>query len=167
MWGDSPRDLSTETLCCVGFVFCSPTTPRTGTRDTCTQQKFAGPTLNWNWRMASRNGALSMSPTTPAHMHELIASGSVKVDRPACPHQPACTVSVQHLQSSYKGLLARPQSSVASDIMSANHQAISRRMVIGFRQMFCCPDPLSMPKPLATLPVLMHAAQRCTHLQAQ
>eukprot|EP00983_Pelagomonas_calceolata_P127034 1161361-Pelagomonas_calceolata.AAC.9 len=35
----------TWTLCCVGFVFCSPTTPMTGTSDTCTLHKLPGPTL--------------------------------------------------------------------------------------------------------------------------
>ncbi len=43
-----PSERNTATLCCVGFVFCSPTTPSTGTRLTCTQQKLPGPTLNWN-----------------------------------------------------------------------------------------------------------------------
>ena len=56
---------STCTLCCVGLVFCSPTTPSTGTRLTCTTHMFFGPTRNWNWRSASTKGMLSMSPTVP------------------------------------------------------------------------------------------------------
>ena len=60
-----PSDRSTDTLCWVGLVFCSPTTPRTGTRETCTLQKLDGPTRNWNWRSASTKGMDSMSPTVP------------------------------------------------------------------------------------------------------
>ena len=58
-------DRSTATECWVGLVFCSPTTPSTGTSDTCTLQKLVGPTLNWNWRRASTKGMDSMSPTVP------------------------------------------------------------------------------------------------------
>lgn len=47
-WGLIPRLRSTATLCWVGLVFCSPTTPSTGTRLTCTLQKLPAPTLNWN-----------------------------------------------------------------------------------------------------------------------
>ena len=43
-FGAMPRERSTLTECCVGFVFCSPTTPRTGTRETWTEQKFSAPT---------------------------------------------------------------------------------------------------------------------------
>lgn len=42
--GAIPKERRTLTECCVGLVFCSPTTPRTGTRETCTEQKFPGPT---------------------------------------------------------------------------------------------------------------------------
>ena len=52
-WGFRPSERSTATLCWVGLVFCSPTTPSTGTRLTCTQQKLPGPTLNWNCRTAT------------------------------------------------------------------------------------------------------------------
>mmetsp|Transcript_1626 Transcript_1626/g.4201 ORF Transcript_1626/g.4201 Transcript_1626/m.4201 type:complete len:344 (+) Transcript_1626:407-1438(+) len=65
MRGLMPRERSTATLCCVGLVFCSPTTPRMGTRLTCTLRKLASPTRNWNWRSASTNGMDSMSPTVP------------------------------------------------------------------------------------------------------
>mmetsp|Transcript_16374 Transcript_16374/g.44882 ORF Transcript_16374/g.44882 Transcript_16374/m.44882 type:complete len:220 (-) Transcript_16374:337-996(-) len=63
--GFKPSERSTWTLCCVGFVFCSPTTPMTGTSDTCTLHKLPGPTLNWNWRRASMKGMDSMSPMVP------------------------------------------------------------------------------------------------------
>jgi len=60
-----PSERSVATECCVGLVFCSPTTPRIGMSDTCTEQKLVAPTRNWNWRRASTNGADSMSPTVP------------------------------------------------------------------------------------------------------
>lgn len=41
--GLMPRLRSVATLCCVGFVFCSPTTPITGTRLTCTHTKLPAP----------------------------------------------------------------------------------------------------------------------------
>ena len=53
------------TLCWVGFVFCSPTLPSTGTRETWTNKKFSRPTLNWNCLKASRNTIDSISPTVP------------------------------------------------------------------------------------------------------
>lgn len=40
--GFRPRERRVETLCWVGLVFCSPTAPITGTRLTCTTQKFPG-----------------------------------------------------------------------------------------------------------------------------
>mmetsp|Transcript_29679 Transcript_29679/g.75615 ORF Transcript_29679/g.75615 Transcript_29679/m.75615 type:complete len:231 (-) Transcript_29679:605-1297(-) len=63
--GLRPSERSTCTECCVGLVFCSPTTPMTGTSDTCTLHMLSEPTLNWNWRSASMKGMLSMSPTVP------------------------------------------------------------------------------------------------------
>ena len=42
--GAMPSERSTLTECCVGLVFCSPTTPRTGTSETCTEQKLSAPT---------------------------------------------------------------------------------------------------------------------------
>mmetsp|Transcript_6492 Transcript_6492/g.19583 ORF Transcript_6492/g.19583 Transcript_6492/m.19583 type:complete len:226 (-) Transcript_6492:324-1001(-) len=63
--GVIPTDLSTWTLCCVGLVFCSPTTPRTGTRLTCTVHTSWASCLNWNCLKASRKGPDSMSPTVP------------------------------------------------------------------------------------------------------
>ena len=35
-----PSERSVATLCCVGLVFCSPTTPMTGTRLTCTTHRL-------------------------------------------------------------------------------------------------------------------------------
>lgn len=61
-----PSERRTCTLCCVGLVFCSPTTPRTGTSETWMRQKFPWPTRNWNWRSASTNGMDSMSPGAAA-----------------------------------------------------------------------------------------------------
>mmetsp|Transcript_11492 Transcript_11492/g.39964 ORF Transcript_11492/g.39964 Transcript_11492/m.39964 type:complete len:276 (+) Transcript_11492:1467-2294(+) len=63
--GARPRERSAWTECCVGLVFCSPTTPSTGTRLTCTMAMLPLPTLNWNWRTASTKGMDSMSPTVP------------------------------------------------------------------------------------------------------
>mmetsp|Transcript_4227 Transcript_4227/g.10864 ORF Transcript_4227/g.10864 Transcript_4227/m.10864 type:complete len:271 (-) Transcript_4227:598-1410(-) len=44
--GAIPTERSTWTLCWVGLVFCSPTTPRTGTRLTCTEHTSCGAFLN-------------------------------------------------------------------------------------------------------------------------
>ena len=43
--GCSPSERSTATLCCVGLVFCSPTTPMMGTSETCTMHMLFAPTL--------------------------------------------------------------------------------------------------------------------------
>mmetsp|Transcript_28343 Transcript_28343/g.71102 ORF Transcript_28343/g.71102 Transcript_28343/m.71102 type:complete len:242 (+) Transcript_28343:915-1640(+) len=63
--GDSPIDARFFTPCCVGFVFCSPTTPSSGTRLTNTLAKFSTPTSYFNCLNASINGMLSISPTVP------------------------------------------------------------------------------------------------------
>lgn len=46
--GVMPSERRTCTLCWVGLVFCSPTTPSTGTRLTWMTQKLSTPTRNWN-----------------------------------------------------------------------------------------------------------------------
>lgn len=61
--GRRPNPRREWTVVWVGFVFCSPC--MSGTRDTWIKAKFSWPTRNWNWRIASTNGADSMSPTVP------------------------------------------------------------------------------------------------------
>ena len=39
--GVRPSTRSSLTLCCVGLVFCSASSPTMGTMDTCTRQKFS------------------------------------------------------------------------------------------------------------------------------
>ena len=56
---------SSFTECCVGFVFSSPAASMNGTSVTWTYITFSGPTSRRNWRIASRNGSDSMSPTVP------------------------------------------------------------------------------------------------------
>lgn len=91
--GVRPKLLSPLTLCWVGFVFCSPTTLRTGTKLTCIRQKFPAPdkvnqpqikrllltrmrivlwgrniilpTRYENWPSASMKGMDSISPMVP------------------------------------------------------------------------------------------------------
>src|SRR5882724_10710076 len=53
------------TLCCVGLVFSSPAAAMKGTRVTCTKRVFSVPSSRRIWRMASRKGSDSMSPTVP------------------------------------------------------------------------------------------------------
>mmetsp|Transcript_3181 Transcript_3181/g.11503 ORF Transcript_3181/g.11503 Transcript_3181/m.11503 type:complete len:327 (+) Transcript_3181:525-1505(+) len=64
-WGLRPRARSSRTLCWVGLVFCSPTTPRVGTRLTWMLHRLPSPMRNWNCRSASTKGIDSMSPTVP------------------------------------------------------------------------------------------------------
>ena len=77
MCGESPAERQRLHGCCVGFVFCSPTAPTTGTSETWMRQKFSDPTRHWNWRSASMNGIDSMSPTVPpsSMMHTSGGSG--------------------------------------------------------------------------------------------
>ena len=56
---------SSLTECCVGFVFSSPAASMNGTSVTWMYMTFSGPTSRRNWRIASRNGSDSMSPTVP------------------------------------------------------------------------------------------------------
>ena len=65
MSGWMPISRSSLTECCVGLVLSSPTTPIIGTSVTWMYSTFSRPTSLRNWRMASRNGRHSMSPTVP------------------------------------------------------------------------------------------------------
>ena len=56
---------SSFTECCVGFVFSSPAASMNGTSVQWRYITFSGPTSRRNWRIASRNGSDSMSPTVP------------------------------------------------------------------------------------------------------
>ncbi|VVB69699.1 Uncharacterised protein [uncultured archaeon] len=63
MSGCSPSSLITFTLCCVGLVFCSPSIVE-GASVTCTKKMFPDSSY-LSWRMASRKGMDSISPTVP------------------------------------------------------------------------------------------------------
>ncbi len=63
--GCRPRDRSSFTECWVGFVFSSPVGPMNGTSETWTNAQWSRPTSLRSWRIASRNGSDSMSPTVP------------------------------------------------------------------------------------------------------
>ncbi len=65
MSGWIPISRSSATECCVGLVLASPTTPITGTSVTWMYRTLSRPMSLRNWRIASRNGRLSMSPTVP------------------------------------------------------------------------------------------------------
>ena len=60
-----PMARSSLTLCCVGLVFSSCAALIQGTSVTCTKMQFSRPTSWRTWRMASRNGSDSISPTVP------------------------------------------------------------------------------------------------------
>ena len=62
-WMPIPRSSLTE--CCVGFVLSSPVAASCGSSVTWTYRTLRRPTSLRIWRMASRNGRLSMSPTVP------------------------------------------------------------------------------------------------------
>ena len=63
--GWMPRARSSFTLCWVGLVFSSWAAAINGTSVTCTNRVLSRP-CSWRiWRMASRNGNDSMSPTVP------------------------------------------------------------------------------------------------------
>ena len=62
-WMPMPRSSLTE--CWVGLVFSSPVAASSGSSVTWTYRTFARPTSLRIWRIASRNGRLSMSPTVP------------------------------------------------------------------------------------------------------
>ena len=60
-----PMVRSSLTLCWVGLVFSSPEVEIWGTSVRWTKTVLAGPRARRIWRMASRNGWPSMSPTVP------------------------------------------------------------------------------------------------------
>ncbi len=62
-WMPMPRSSLTE--CWVGLVLSSPVAARAGSSVTWTYRTLARPWSLRIWRMASRNGRLSMSPTVP------------------------------------------------------------------------------------------------------
>ena len=62
-WMPMPRSSLTE--CWVGLVLSSPVAASAGSSVTWTYSTFARPTSLRIWRMASRNGSDSMSPTVP------------------------------------------------------------------------------------------------------
>ena len=61
--GTRPRPRRSRMDAWVGLVLSSPLID--GTSETWRSAKLSLPTRNWNWRMASTNGADSMSPTVP------------------------------------------------------------------------------------------------------
>ena len=63
--GWMPIERSSFTECCVGLVFSSPVGPMNGISETWTNAQLSRPTSLRSWRMASRNGSDSMSPTVP------------------------------------------------------------------------------------------------------
>ena len=63
--GWMPISISSRTECCVGFVFTSAAAAMYGTSVRCTNRALSRPTSWRNWRIASRNGSDSMSPTVP------------------------------------------------------------------------------------------------------
>ena len=63
--GVIPMRRSSLTECCVGFVFSSPAASIMGTSVTWTYTTWSRPTWFRSWRIASRNGSDSMSPTVP------------------------------------------------------------------------------------------------------
>ena len=56
---------SATTECCVGLVFTSPDGLMKGSSDTCRKKQRSRPISCRIWRIASRNGCDSMSPTVP------------------------------------------------------------------------------------------------------
>ena len=65
MSGWMPMRRSSLTECCVGLVFSSPAWPMYGTSVRWMNMHRLRPTSTGNWRIASRNGSDSMSPTVP------------------------------------------------------------------------------------------------------
>ena len=70
-----PRPSNSLAECWVGLVFSSPADGIHGTRVRCTNITRSRPSSLPSWRIASRNGRLSMSPTVPpiSHKHEILA----------------------------------------------------------------------------------------------
>jgi hypothetical protein len=65
MSGWMPISRISFTECCVGLVLSSPAVAMYGTSVTWTLQAFSSPSSTLSWRIASRNGSDSMSPTVP------------------------------------------------------------------------------------------------------
>ena len=65
MSGWIPICISSRTECCVGLVLSSPAAAMYGTSVRWMKSALSRPTSWRNWRMASRNGSDSMSPTVP------------------------------------------------------------------------------------------------------
>ena len=65
MSGWMPMRRSSLTECCVGLVLSSPAWPMYGTSVRWMNMQRRRPTSTGNWRIASRNGSDSMSPTVP------------------------------------------------------------------------------------------------------
>ena len=65
MSGWMPMRRSSLTECCVGLVLSSPACPMYGTSVRWMKRQLRRPTSTGNWRIASRNGSDSMSPTVP------------------------------------------------------------------------------------------------------
>ena len=65
MSGAIPMRRSSLTECWVGFVLSSPAWPMYGTSVRWMNMQRRRPTSTGNWRIASRNGSDSMSPTVP------------------------------------------------------------------------------------------------------
>ena len=65
MSGWIPICIRSRTECCVGLVFSSPAAAMYGTSVRCMNSALSRPTSWRNWRIASRNGSDSMSPTVP------------------------------------------------------------------------------------------------------
>ena len=65
MSGWIPICISSRTECCVGLVLSSPAAAMYGTSVRWMNRAFSRPTSWRNWRIASRNGSDSMSPTVP------------------------------------------------------------------------------------------------------
>ncbi|MNF97346.1 hypothetical protein D3C84_801730 [compost metagenome] len=63
--GCRPMERSSLTECWVGLVLVSPAVAMYGTRVRCISMARLEPTSTRNWRMASRNGCDSISPTVP------------------------------------------------------------------------------------------------------
>ena len=65
MSGWMPIERSSFTECWVGLVLSSPAAAIQGTRVRCMKMAWSGPRSVRIWRMASRKGKDSMSPTVP------------------------------------------------------------------------------------------------------
>ena len=75
-----PMPCSSLTLACVGFVFISWEAESHGISVTWIKMAFSCPTSCWNWRMDSKNGWLSISPTVPpTSIMAIRVSSSVKL----------------------------------------------------------------------------------------